>query len=111
MESMRRWITVALGTAALTLCACTAPGSTQARGEPTLRFSGPADAGSEGRGSHDGPDRVRRDAHGRPIYFREVPLDRHGDPLEAGAGRGEVCGGRSRCRAEDGTRNDGSDDR
>lgn len=111
MGSTPRWMVVAIAAAMLTLGACSTTGPMQARGEPALRFSSPADAGSESRDDHDGPDRVRRDAHGRPIYFREVPFDRHGDPLEAGAGPDEVCEGRNRCHAEDGARNQGSDDR
>lgn len=100
MESTPRWIAVAVGVAMLVLGACSATGPTQARGEPVLRFSGPADHQGEGRDEHGAPARVRRDAHGRPIYFREIPLDRPGPA-------GDVHGTR---RGNQGVRTEEKDD-
>lgn len=106
MGSTSRWIVVAVGAAALALGACSATGPTQARGEPTLRFSNPADSGSQGC---DDPARVRRDAYGRPIYFREIPLDRHGAVRDA---RGAACSNQGCCTEEDdGAARRGSEDR
>ncbi|HEY9540352.1 MAG TPA: hypothetical protein VIR05_01805 [Luteimonas sp.] len=96
----------------LALGACTATGPTQARGEPELRFSSPADNRSASRDERGDPVRVRRDAYGRPIHFREVPLDRHGVARDAGTGQGVVCGEQWRCTEEDDSAaHRGSDDR
>lgn len=111
MESTLRWIAVAVGAAALALGACSATGPART-GEPELRFSSPADGGSERRGEHDAPARVRRDAHGRPIHFREIRLDRHGAARDTGAADGAVCGARARCvEAGDGAGRGGSGNR
>src|SRR3546814_12130610 len=112
MESTPRWIAVAVGVAVLALGACTATGPTQARGEPELRFSSPADNRSASRDERGDPVRVRRDAYGRPIHFREVPLDRHGLARHAGTGQGGVCGAQLRRTEEaDTAPNPGSHDR
>ncbi|MFC3714716.1 hypothetical protein ACFONC_00905 [Luteimonas soli] len=113
MESTPRWMAAAVGAAALALGACSATGPTQARSEPTLRFTHPADTASGSRDGHDAPARVRRDAYGRPIHFREIPLDRHGTAVrDAGTGQGAACDDRGRCAEEDGSAaRRGSDDR
>src|SRR3546814_6567856 len=90
MESTPRWIAVTVGAAVLALGACTATGPTQARGEPALRFSSPADNGSASREERGDPVRVRRDAYGRPIHFRAVPLDRHGVARDVGTEIGKA---------------------
>lgn len=81
MESIRPWVAVAIFAAALGACSTNGP---VPRDEPALHFSSPVDAGDEGRDAGEGPVRARRDAHGRPIYFREVPLNRHGADRDAG---------------------------
>lgn len=109
MESTPRWMVVAMGAATLALGACSAAGPMQARSEPTLRFSSPADNGSESRDEHCAPARVRRDAYGRPIYFREIPLDRHGVARDA---QGVRCDNRgSYAEGDDSGARRGSDDR
>ena len=101
MESTRRWTVVALGAATLALGACSATGTTtRARGEPALRFSSPAESVCESRGAHRVPARVRQDAYGRPIHFREIPLDRHGAP-KARNTQGVPRGNQARCAEED----------
>ena len=112
MESTPRWMIVAMSATTLALGACSAPGPTQARGEPALRFSSPAESGSESRDAHGDPARVRRDAYGRPIHFREIPLDRHGATGNTGTAQGVPCGNQGRCTEEDGSpARRGSDDR
>jgi hypothetical protein len=108
MESTPRWMAAAVGAAALALGACSATGPTQARSEPTLRFTHPADTGSESRDGRGAPARVRRDAYGRPIHFREIPLDRHGAARDV---QGARCGSQVGCREEGDSAARSGDDR
>lgn len=70
---MPHWLAFAGLAGSLALSACTGPGPS--RDEPALRFAPAAD---EARQAGDETARVRRDAHGRPIRFREQRIDRHG---------------------------------
>lgn len=115
MGMMPRWFAYAGLAGSLALSACAGPGP--ARDEPALRFAPAAD-----EAGHDDnqPDRTRRDAHGRPIRFREQRIDRHGVMRDVetgevvseddGASRhdhGDAdCGDRGRCRVEDHPRSD-----
>jgi len=97
---------------ALALGACSTNGPVP-RDEPALRFSSPEGTGNEGRDTNEGSARVRRDAHGRPIYFREVPLDRHGKAWGVGVEQDSPCSDRRECDEDDGSasRSSGSGDR
>jgi hypothetical protein len=83
MNSMERGCPVA-GVAALLLLlsACSATGPARpGDGQPTAAFStrGLEDGQrQDAHGNDRPPARVRRDAYGRPIHFREIRLDRHG---------------------------------
>src|SRR3546814_19834989 len=97
MESTAGGVAVNGGVAVLSLGACTETGLTKAGGEPALRFSSPADNGSASRDERGDPVRVRRDAYGRPIQFREVPLDPPGVARGSGNGQVGVFGEQTRC--------------
>ncbi|GAA3914657.1 hypothetical protein GCM10022229_04640 [Luteimonas lutimaris] len=99
---------VGIAMAALSLSACA--GTRAVDEEPKLRFvQSRADAADSNR---EAPARVRRDGHGRPVYFREQRLDNHGVmrdvvPRDADDARGEGasgCGDRADCAADDGRR-------
>jgi len=78
MASNRSGVAAAGLAALLLVSACGSTGPAQVRdGQPTIAFSRSADAAEDARRDGRPPAHVRRDAHGRPIYFREVPLDRH----------------------------------
>jgi len=94
----------------LSLSACA--GAPPADDGPTVRFVQPRDDGM--RAETDTRPRVRRDAYGRPIHFREQRLDRHGVmrdvvPREEGDDvdmrrRDADCDDQGRCRVEGGRR-------
>ena len=98
MESTPAWIAV-LGAAMLALGGCATTGPAQVRDEPALGFSGPVDAGSESRDERGATSRVRRDAYGRPIHFREIRLDRHGARRTE---KGVTCSDQEDCAQDDG---------
>ena len=89
----------------LSLSACA--GAPPADDPPVVvRFVPPADDGM--RAGAGAPARVRRDAYGRPIYFREQRLDQHGVMRDVGPregrdvrGRAADCDGQGRCRGGD----------
>lgn len=109
MESTPRWIAVTVGAAALALGACSTTGPARTGG-PELRFSSPASGRCEGRGAHDAA-RVRRDAHGRPIHFREIRMDRHGVVRDTSRGQGVAREDQDGCVEDDDSGRGGSGSR
>jgi hypothetical protein len=99
MASKRSGLAAAGVTALLLVSACGSVGPAQVRGsQPTIAFSRPAGTAEDARRDDRPPAHVRRDAYGRRIYFREVPLDRH-RARQCGDGR---CGEEDRQHREDG---------
>jgi len=76
--------------ALLSLSACA--GAPAADDGPTLRFVPPP--GGAACVEADAPARVRRDAYGRPIHFREQRLDRHGVMRDVVPREADETGGR-----------------
>ena len=106
-----RWLAGAALAGTLALSACAAAGQRDGDGL-VPRFASPAQA--SGHAGGDAPARVRRDAHGRAVYFREQRMNRHGAMRDVARGDADAedgalqrhaggadCDGRRRCRSGD----------